>query len=169
MFVCHWDAALSSRSTQKILNRRGLSVTFLISADGCIYQTCDLNHITYHCKKMNAISTGVEMNNAYSLKYNRWYERHGYGSRPICKDSIVRGKKLKPHLGFYNVQLRALQALFMALAHPEIGLQLQTPNTTHVVPEVQARAYHGIIHHYHATARKIDCGGLDIQKLIDEL
>jgi len=169
MFVCHWDAALSSKSCQKILNKRGLSVTFLIGADGAIWQTADLNHITYHCGKFNSISTGVEINNAYYTRYQSWYERNGFGSRPICKNSIVRGKKLSTHLGFYNVQLRALQAIFKCLSHPDIGLELKTPNTTHPVPDVLNKKYHGIIHHYHASAKKIDCGGLDLQKLLDEL
>jgi hypothetical protein len=169
MFVCHWDATLSSKSCQKILNKRGLSVTFLIGADGCVWQTCDLNEITYHCGKFNSISTGVEINNAFYTRYQPWYERHGFGSRPVCKNSIVRGKKLSTHLGFYNVQLKALQAILKCLSHPDIGLELKTPNTTHPVPEVLNKTYHGVIHHYHASASKIDCGGLDLQQLLDEM
>ena len=170
MFVCHWDAALSSKSCQSILDRRGLSVALMIGAEGTVFQSVpDLCDITFHCGKFNSISTGVEINNAYYTKYQSWYEKHGYGSRPICKNSIVRGRKLSTHLGFYNVQLRALQAVFKCLSHPEIGLKLQTPDTTHPVPEVLRKKYFGIIHHYHASKSKIDCGGLDLQKIIDEI
>ena len=41
-FVNHWDVCLSSKSCQSILDRRGISVHFLIDNDGTIYQTLRL-------------------------------------------------------------------------------------------------------------------------------
>tara|TARA_R110001583_G_scaffold144666_8_gene296646 strand:+ start:4498 stop:5382 length:885 start_codon:yes stop_codon:yes gene_type:complete len=169
MFVTHWDASLSSKSCQKILDRRGLSCHFLISASGIVYQTADLNDVTFHCGGLNYQTVGCEINNAYYTKYQGYYEKRGFGSRPLCKNSIVRGKKLRTHLGFYNVQLRALQAILKCLTHPDIGLKLETPDSTWPVKEVMNKSYRGVVHHYHASANKIDCGGLDLQKLIDEM
>jgi hypothetical protein len=42
LFVNHWDVCLSSRSCQRVLDKRGASVHFLIDNDGTIYQTLDI-------------------------------------------------------------------------------------------------------------------------------
>ena len=67
MFVAHWDVCLSSKSCFKILEKRGLSVHFLIDNDGTIYQIMDCNDIGWHAgnKKVNNTSIGVEISNAY--------------------------------------------------------------------------------------------------------
>jgi hypothetical protein len=45
MFVNHWDVCLSSESCAKVLNKRGISVHFLIDNDGTIYQMLDITSI----------------------------------------------------------------------------------------------------------------------------
>ena len=115
IFVNHWDVCLSSKSCFKVLENKGLSVHFLIDNDGTIYQTMDIQHIAYHCGNHNDISIGVEISNAYYTKYQNWYVKNGFDDRPTWKGNI-RGKQLKPHLGFYDVQIRACMALWDAVS-----------------------------------------------------
>ena len=172
-FVNHWDVCLSSKSCQRVLDKRGISVHFLIDNDGTIYQTMDLQHIGWHAgsSKINAKSIGVEISNAYDLKWQSWYKRNGFGERPIVADAQVHGKTLGAHLGFYPVQLEALQALWKAV-HLACGIPLETPtgaakNT--YTSQVSSGKFKGFVSHYHITKRKIDCGGLDIEKLLEDL
>ena len=94
-FINHWDVCLSSKSCQRVLDRRGISVHFLIDNDGTIYQTMDLQHIGWHAgsSKINAKSIGVEISNAYDLKWQSWYKKNGFGERPVVTDAEVHGKK----------------------------------------------------------------------------
>ena len=94
--------------------------------------------------------------------------------RPVITDAYVHGKKLREHLGFYPVQIDALKAL-MKTVHKATGIPLQTPldrsgNTnTKVSKKCAEGRFEGFISHYHLTKRKIDCAGLDIKKLLEEL
>ena len=175
-FVCHWDVCLSSESCYKVLSKRGISVHFSIDNDGTIYQFMDMNDIAWHAggRTWNDRSVGVEISNAYYTKYQSWYEKRDYGPRPIITDAHVHGKKLPEHLGFYDVQIEALKALMKAV-HKCTGIPLQTPldragNTnTKVSKKCAEGRFEGFISHYHLTKRKIDCAGLDIKKLLEEL
>ena len=46
-FVNHWDATLSSEACARIINKRGLSMHFLIDNDGTIYQMLDIQHVAW--------------------------------------------------------------------------------------------------------------------------
>lgn len=172
-FVNHWDVCLSSKSCQRVLDRRGISVHFLIDNDGTIYQTMDLQHVGWHAgsSKINAKSIGVEISNAYDLKWQSWYKKNGFGERPVVTDAYVHGKKLRDHLGFYDVQIEALQALWKAI-HLACDIPLETPTgaaKNAYTASVSSGKFKGIVSHYHITKRKIDCGGLDIEKLLEDL
>lgn len=174
LFVTHWDVCLSSRICQRVLDRRGISVHFLIDNDGTIYQTLDTTHIGWHAGSVNSRAVGVEIANAYYPKYQSWYKKNGFGERSIVKDAYVNGKKLKDHLDFYPVQIEALKALFKAL-HKGLGIPLETPvnfngsQYTDTLSKSKLKAFSGFIHHYHETSRKIDCGGLDLTKIIKDI
>lgn len=172
-FVNHWDVCLSSKSCQRVLDRRGISVHFLIDNDGTIYQTMDLQHIGWHAgsSKINAKSIGVEISCAYDLKWQSWYKKNGFGERPVVTDAYVHGKKLRDHLGFYPVQLEALKALWKAI-HNACDIPLETPTgaaKNAYTATVSSGKFKGFVSHYHITKRKIDCGGLDIEKLLKDL
>ena len=47
-FVNHWDVCLSADSCAKVLNKRGISVHFLIDNDGTIFQMLDTQHKAWH-------------------------------------------------------------------------------------------------------------------------
>lgn len=168
MGVTHWDVCLHSKSCVQVLNKRGVSVQFCIDNDGTIYQLLDMDHIAWHGSKnvVNNASVGVEISNAYYLKYQDWYVEHGFGERPIIKGATVHGRKMEDHLGFYPVQLEALKALWTAVGQA-CSIPLDAPTSDTVVGPVANGTYRGFVHHYQITRNKIDCGGLDLRGLLD--
>ena len=176
MFVNHWDVCLSAESCAKVLNRRGISVHFCIDNDGTIYQLLDTQHGAWHCSnaKGNRKSIGVEISNAYYTKYQDWYEKNGFGARPIQENAWVHGRKLDPFLDFYPVQIKALQALWAAV-HKGLDIPLEYPKDSkgHVDIGVNKSCtrstFEGFCNHYNFTKTKKDCAGLDLPTLLDEL
>jgi N-acetyl-anhydromuramyl-L-alanine amidase AmpD len=167
-FVTHWDVTLSSSHCFRILFERGLMVHFLIDNDGRIIQTCDMNLVCYHAGSSlwNENSIGVEISNAYDMKWQSWYQQKGFGSRPVVKGAKAHGSTLEDHLGFYDVQERALAALWEAVSFA-YGIPLRMPTTTDGVdPECAKGTFHGFIHHYNLTQKKIDCAGMDNAKVL---
>lgn len=175
LFVNHWDACLSSTSCQRVLDKRGASVHFLIDNDGTIYQTLDMQHAAWHAgsERVNRASVGVEISNAYYTKYQSWYEKNGFGSRPLVTDAWVHGNKLEEFTDFYPVQIRALKALWKAI-HKAADIPYEVPEnqfgttSTKYEQDVKYGSFSGFISHYHVSKNKIDCAGLDIKALIDE-
>lgn len=173
LFINHWDAALSSASCHKILSDRGLSCHFLIDNDGTIIQCANTSHITYHAGNSNRYSIGCEISNAYYTRYQDRYISKGYGERPIIKNAYVHGKKMRDHLGFYPVQLEALKALWVAISS-YYDIPIDTPadengNEITTLYNPAFSTYKGFVHHYQVSSNKIDCGGLDLTKLVDEI
>ncbi len=175
-FVNHWDVCLNSTSCQRVLDRRGISVHFLIDNDGTIYQTMDIQHGAWHAgsERANRASVGVEISNAYYPKYQSWYKRNGFGERPIVDDAWVHGNKLEPFTGFYPQQIEAAKALWHAIHHAT-GIPYETPlsqfnkTSTKYVQDVLYGNFSGFVSHYHVSKKKIDCAGLDIKKILDEI
>ena len=87
---------------------------------------------------------------------------------------VLHGKKMKPFTGFYPEQLEALKALWSAV-HEGVGIPLKCPvdesGETHksVVSSVSRGTFKGFVSHYHVTRKKIDCAGLDISTMINEI
>ena len=174
LFVNHWDVCLSSTQCQKVLDKRGISVHFLIDNDGTIYQTLDLQHAAFHAGNVNRKSVGVEISNAYYPKYQSTYVRKGFGERPVIEGKRVHFSELDPFLGFYPVQIDALKALWSAV-HSACDVPYETPlnqfGKTSTVYE-QKWTYgkeRGFVSHYHVNKKKIDCAGLDIKTLLEDL
>ena len=175
-FVNHWDVCLNSKTCARVLNKRGISVHFCIDNDGTIYQLTDMNNACWHAgsKKWNHNSVGVEISNAYYLKYQPWYERHGFGAREVISGETVHGSNMDDFLDFYPEQIKALQALWKAV-HESIGIPLKCPlgkdgeTLKKVSTSAAAGRFKGFVSHYHLTRRKIDCAGLDINNLLKEI
>jgi|TARA_E500000331_G_scaffold336248_1_gene363151 hypothetical protein len=175
-FVNHWDVCLDSESCQSVLDKRGISVHFLIDNDGTIYQTLDLQHAAWHAgsARANRASAGVEISNAYYPKYQAWYVKQGFGERPIVDDAWVHGEKLLPFLGFYPAQIEALKALWKAI-HVATNIPYETPTNqfgstaTKYVQDVTYGKFKGFVSHYHVSKNKIDCAGLDIVELLKDI
>ena len=175
LFVNHWDVCLSSASCQRVLDDRGISVHFLIDNDGTIFQTLDIQHQAWHAGNQNSFSVGVEISNAYYAdKYQSWYVKNGFGERPIVKGK-VRGVELEEHLGFYDVQIQAAQALWWAIADAcDIPMRCPIQNDGKGKVEEYDSLFEpaakgdwsGFVHHYQISNAKIDCGGFDITKYL---
>ena len=92
----------------------------------------------------------------------------------MIEDAWVHSNKLEPFLGFYPVQIEAAKALWKAI-EAATNVEFQTPlsqfgkTSTKYVQDVVYGKYQGIVSHYHCSKRKIDCAGLDIHKLIQEV
>jgi|TARA_B100000282_G_scaffold253198_1_gene198327 hypothetical protein len=134
----------------------------------------DMNDIAWHAgsRVWNNCSVGVEITNAFELKYQDWYVRNGFGERPIW-ESMVHGKTVGPHLGLYDVQIKALKKLWKAV-HTCTQIRWQTPldgagfmwPTRHSIASMGE--FNGFVNHFHLKRSKIDCAGLDIPKLLQE-
>lgn len=172
MFVAHWDVCLNSKSCFRVLNKtsRSASIHFAIDNDGTIYQFLDMNHIAWHASKrsVNKKSVGVEISNAYYPKYQNWYKKNGFGERPMITDTTVHGKKMEPFMDFYPVQKEALKALMEAV-HNALDIPLEAPEGDTVVKEVASGKYKGFVHHFNVVKNKIDCAGLDLGKIVEDI
>jgi peptidoglycan hydrolase-like protein with peptidoglycan-binding domain len=172
MFVAHWDVCLNSKSCFRVLNKtsRSASIHFAIDNDGTIYQFLDMNHIAWHASKrsVNKKSVGVEISNAYYPKYQNWYKKNGFGERPMITDATVHGKKMEPFMDFYDIQKEALKALMEAV-HNALDIPLETPEGDTVVREVASGKYKGFVHHFNVVKNKIDCAGLDLGKIVEDI
>ena len=75
-------------------------------------------------------------------------------------------------MGFYDVQIEALKALWIAV-HTATGIPLQAPVqddkliTTVHTPSVNGD-FHGFVNHYNLKRSKTDCAGLDIHTLLQD-
>lgn len=171
MFVNHWDVCLNSASCSKVLNKPGrqASIHLMVDNDGTIYQSCDLQNITWHAggRSWNKYSIGVEISNAYYLKYQDWYVRNGYGERPIVTGS-VNGNELEPHLDFYDVQKAAVRAIWECI-HNAFGLPYEAPPVDGLYKPAQDCEFRGYVHHYNLSSKKIDCGGWNIREELEKL
>ncbi|MGB1077034.1 MAG: N-acetylmuramoyl-L-alanine amidase [Bdellovibrionales bacterium] len=174
MFVNHWDVCLNSKSCASVLNKRKVSVHFCIDNDGTIYQLIDMQHRAWHAGNsiVNTKSVGVEISNAFYTKYQDWYTKR-HGPRPVVSDAVVHGRTLETHLGFYPVQLEALKALWKAV-HEACGVPLSAPMTpdgldTGVNLDVSKGRFSGFFNHYNITSKKIDCAGLQIDKMLEDI
>jgi len=176
MIVTHWDAALSAASCKKILEKRNISTHFVIDNDGTILQLLDCNHIAWHAgnRRVNNASIGIDFSNAYYTKYNDTYEKRGFGKRPVLEDSVVHGITLKPHLGYYPIQIEAYKKLISTLcSYYDIELNYPMNEDGSLLtgvhqPAVRGR-FNGVTCHYHLTRKKIDTAGLPLDDIINEL
>ena len=76
---------------------------------------------------------------------------------------------MKTFTDFYPIQKEALKALYEA-CHKGLGIPLVAPDTKWGVdPECKSKKFRGFCSHYHLTRGKIDCAGLDLVGLLDEV
>lgn len=175
MFINHWDVCLSAESCAKVLMNRGVSIHFCIDNDGTIYQLLDTQHAAWHAgnANVNRRSIGVEISNAYYLKYQDTYLKRGFSERPILSNVKVHNTILDPFLGFYPIQIEALKTLWKSIS-TSLGIPLECPTntdksfctTTH--SKVRNGTFSGFLNHYNVTSNKIDCAGLDLPLLLQE-
>jgi hypothetical protein len=184
--VVHHDAALSADSCRSILMNSGISTHVCIDNDGVIQQYVDLNDITWHAgvsyyrkngvktkyrsRELNNRSIGVDFSNAWYTKYNKKYERMGFGKRPVIKDSRIHGVKMKEHLGMYPQQLAAFRTLSKFLAeHFDIPAEVPLDDDGNFkrgwVEECMKAEFSGFQVHFNSSINKIDTD-IDLKELV---
>ena len=175
MIVTHWDVCTSASKCYRVLKARGISSHFCIDNDGTIHQFVDTNNIAYHAgNPANKNSIGIDFSNAYYTKYNKWYKRKGFGPRPILTGSRVHGVRLGHHLGYYPQQIESYKKLLNILCD-HYNIKKDVPRDedgnliTKVVNEAKRAKFNGIVCHYHLTRNKIDCAGLELGKIVDNI
>ena len=176
MIVTHWDAALSAASCKRILEKRKISTHFVIDNDGTILQLVDTNHAAWHAgiRSVNHASIGIDFSNAVYTKYNLTYQRRGHGLRPVIDNWRVHGRKIKPFLGYYPVQIEAYKALLTAL-HEHYGIELKCPlnddgNLLDTVDNSARKGkFKGVVNHYNLTKKKWDASGLELDRILKEI
>jgi len=174
MIVTHWDATTSADKCRRVLEARNISTHFCIDNDGVIHQYVDTNNIAWHARGSNNHSIGIDFSNAYYIKYQNKYENMGLSKRPICLNSKVHGVRLKPHLGYYPIQIEAYKKLIKTLCeYYDIPLECPVDEDNELLTKVHKdsvkKRFKGIVCHYHLTRNKIDCAGLELKKIIDSL
>ena len=135
-----------------------------------------MQHAAWHAgsARANRASVGVEISNAYYPKYQDWYVKNGYGLRPVVGDAWVHGAQLEPFTGFYPQQIDALKALWKAI-NGATGIPYECPanqfgnTSTKYEQQVAYGKFSGFVSHYHVSKHKIDCAGLDIKKLLEDI
>lgn len=170
-FVNHWDVCLNAKTCAKVLADRNVSVHFCIDNDGTIIQLHDINDAAWHAgnRNVNHSGVGVEISNAYYPKYQSWYKKNGFGERPIMSGALAQDKPLDDFLWFYPVQLEALKALWKAI-HEGCGVPYEAPEKDWAYDTYAASGkFSGFMNHFHCSKKKIDCGGLNVKQLCEEL
>ncbi len=101
-FVLHFDVCGTSRQCFNILHdHRGLSVHFMLDADGTIYQTLDLKERAYHATSSNTRSVGIEIANigAYGMSekdpLNEWYKTNAKGKTTLTIPERFGAKSIR--------------------------------------------------------------------------
>lgn len=176
MIITHFDVCLSAASCKRVLEKKGISSHFVIDNDGTICQMVDPQNSAWHAGKraVNRASIGVDISNVYYTKYQSWYKRKGFGSRPVLEDVKVHGVKLRDCLGFYPIQIEAYKTLVKTLCD-FYNIPLEMPMNEdgdvlrRVSKSVRSGKFSGIANHFHVTRGKIDTANLDWDKVLKEL
>mgnify|MGYP000888433098 FL=1 len=157
--VWHWTGGEgSAEKVAAVLRERGLSIHYVIDADGRTVQMADPSDtVCYHAgSRANAQFVGVEIVNrgvAPSLpKRNR-----------AEVDATVRGRKVHA-LAFADAQLASVAALADQLSST-YGIPKLTPNGTDTFKPADLAKFRGHLEHLHVSDRKVDCCGQIIAHL----
>lgn len=101
-FVLHFDVCGTSRRCFRVLHdERGLSVHFLLDADGTIYQTLDLKDSAWHATQANSRSIGIEIANMGTFKpgqpgrLDQWYSKDSEGHTRLTIPGELGRKELR--------------------------------------------------------------------------
>jgi len=162
--IWHWDAALSAKSTHKILLKRNLAYHGVIDNDGTFVQFLDFGkHAAWHAGRgFNSASIGISVSNAVYTKYQDHYTKR-WGPRPVIEASVHgRNQKL---LGYYPAQIDTAVKI-AAFIEKEYGVPLVSPETDTVFDD--ASDYEGHIAHYHCTLKKWDVAGFPFQQIMED-
>jgi N-acetylmuramoyl-L-alanine amidase len=101
-FVIHYDVAGTSRNCFNVLQRRGISVHFLLDLDGTIYQTLDAQEAAWHATIANNRSVGIEIANIGAYRnfekspLRNWYGQDEDGNTIVTLPKRLAGQVRTP-------------------------------------------------------------------------
>lgn len=173
--VIHWTAAEgSAQQVFRTLNKRGLSVDFIVDWDGKLY-CCneDLpNRLTSHAGPANTSSVGVEVVNYGTRPAAKQVPQHKVAQkyRPLTVQTL-HGRKF--YVGdFWPEQFNTLRRLCWG-AEYYLGIPSVFPTkegTNRIEDKViDWRSHEGVLGHFHISPRKLDPGTKVLQDLRDSL
>jgi len=174
VIVTHFDVCTSAESCKRVLEKRGISTHFAIDNDGTIVQLVDTNNIAWHAKSANKYAIGIDISSAYYTRYFNTYTKKGLPPRPIITDSVVHGRHLDAHLGYYPEQIQAYKVLVRYLCKV-YNIPLDYPKdekgnlSTTVDKNAAKNKFRGIVNHYNLTRNKIDTVGLKIDEIVESI
>ena len=169
--VIHHTGGLRADTAFNTLHReRGLSVHFIVDDKGRIYQTLDLDCITWHAGKANATSVGIE-----ACLYPDAFKRPNMYSPERCRRfgvmphdidyQIINGSKRRVFL-MPDIQVRSIAKLCAAIWQ---GLERadspEFPTDIGCTYYPLWREHEGLLLHSHITPRKWDAVGFDLARL----
>jgi len=174
MMVLHWTGGEgSAERVSRVLAKRSLGVEFIIDRDGVIFQCCDpLEVDTFDAGKYNPRSVGVEIVN---FGFRRTPDETRRMAERFGRDTYTtpfRGRKRRTFATFHKSQLESADQLCRAVCEALPNLPRKLPRTESgailrdTFEPKEARAYSGIVGHFHISRRKSD-PGLDLLQHLD--
>jgi hypothetical protein len=176
-FFLHHSGIYNAKSTFNVLhNERRLSVHFILSDDGVIYQTLDLKEKAWHGGSNNPMSVGIEIDSrAHASKYPDAYdEAHckKYGVLPRKKRIDYVQKTWMTGYEYNDLQYEALICLGIGLKKlfPKMGnMNFPMENgriIKHAMSSSAAQKHCGLICHYNNSISKNDPISFDHYRLM---
>ena len=173
-FALHHSGLIKPEDTFETLQQRGLSVHFILSDNGTLFQTLDCRERAYHIGENNAMSVGIEIDSkALAGKYPDAYDpihqkKYGVGPRRIVTD-IIHGMKMKG-FDYSDAQYATLIKLAKVLTEifPLIKPDFPRDTNGNIIKTAlkNPQSYQGFICHYHCTKSKIDPLAFDYNRFL---
>jgi hypothetical protein len=182
-FAVHWSATYRAKHVFDGLNYRALSCNFIIDDDcddkdfATIYQCLPIVYAGYsQGNGFNDLGAGVEI--AYQPDF--WTEDR-YDANDMLKWKVpphkntvapIHGTKLKVHLPTV-AQMNSLKRLIYGYCKLFPNVKPEFPKNkdgSYITTTLNYPFnYKGLVNHYHLTRRKVDCAGLDMKDIEDEV
>jgi N-acetyl-anhydromuramyl-L-alanine amidase AmpD len=160
--VIHWTAGEGSyKRVFDVLNSRKLSVHFVISRDGTIYQMANTDSCCLHAGAVNNSSIGIEIVNYGFVWKDRKVPTNAINRR--TESTKIKGMKLNI-ADFYNVQICSIKFLVNELTKHIPSIARSVPRKKdgsiyhNLISKDKLAKFSGVIGHYHCSEKKIDPG-----------
>jgi N-acetyl-anhydromuramyl-L-alanine amidase AmpD len=162
--VVHWTGGerRSARNVYQVLRNRGLSVHFVIDADGRITQMTPLDARAAHAGIANARSVGIEVVNPGPVSS---------GITPDPRRQVVEAHIHGRRIRYYDFTPEQYAALFELVSWllDYFNIPKQVSTATTAMPEQDLMRFEGVLGHYQITRNKTDPGPRILDALREHL
>lgn len=186
-FTVHWSVTYRASHMYNGLKARGLSVNFMIDDDcndegyATIYQCLPISKLGYsqgrHTdgRSFNDLGPGVEI----SYMPQRWdADMYDPGDRKKwdvpehdSKKAPIHGTQMTVHLPT-EAQMKSLKSLIWGFSElfPDVPMKFPRDGDDYLYTVLKDPVGHkGIVNHYNLKRGKIDCAGLDLKSIEDDV